>query len=308
MTSRRFTAGPRTVDTARGAVECALDGEGPAVVALHGAMGGWDQAALLAETIGAPGFRTIAVSRPGYLGTPLRREAGPEAQADLLAALLDALGVRRAAVMAVSGGGPAALHFAIRHPERCWGLVLVSTTGGPVTERLPLRFHLLRWLRRSPRLLRWMERRAAARDPEHAARRSIPDVELRRRTLADREAGVLLRRLLADAGSRLTERLPGTLHDVAISRATSYALEAVRVPTLVVHGGSDRVVPFAAHGGVLASRIPGARLVTATDGDHVFVFTHRALVQGEVEAFLRAHAPRDEAPGAGTVSPRTTGT
>ena len=293
MTASRFAAGPRIVNTARGVVECAVDGEGPTILALHGAMGGWDQAALLAETIGVPAFRYVAVSRPGYLGTPPLREApGPEAEADGLAALLDALGAPDAAVMAVSGGGPAALHFALRHPERCWGLILVSTTGGPVTGPLPLRFHLLRWLHRSPRLLRWMERRAAARDPEHAARRSIPDAELRRRTLADAEAGPLFRRLLSGAKTRLAERLPGTLHDVAVSRARAYALEDVRVPTLVIHGGSDRVAPFAEHGRVLAQRIPGARLVTAPDGDHVFVFTHRALVRGEVAAFLQMHAPR----------------
>ena len=288
--------------TARGPVECAIDGDGPAVLALHGAMGGWDQAALLAETIGAPGFRTVAVSRPGYLGTPLLPEAGPEAQADQLAALLDALAVPRAAVMAVSGGGPAALHFALRHPDRCWALVLVSTTGGRVAGRLPLRFHLLRGLRRSPRLLRWMEGRAAARDPEAAARRSIPDDDLRRRTLADPEAGPLFRRLLAGAATRLPSRLPGTLHDVAVTRAHAYPLEAVRAPTLVVHGGGDRVVPFAEHGRVLASRIPGAQLVTAPDGDHVFVFTHRALVRNEVGRFLRAHAPPDAAAGVGPTS------
>jgi len=41
-------------------------------------------------------MRVIAVSRPGYLGTPLADGETPEAQADLYAALLDTLGIARA--------------------------------------------------------------------------------------------------------------------------------------------------------------------------------------------------------------------
>jgi pimeloyl-ACP methyl ester carboxylesterase len=69
-------------------------GEGPAVLALHGAMGGYDQGLILARTIGPPGYRFVSVSRPGYLGTPLCAGRTPEEQADLLAHLLDALGIR----------------------------------------------------------------------------------------------------------------------------------------------------------------------------------------------------------------------
>jgi pimeloyl-ACP methyl ester carboxylesterase len=283
---------PTTIPTARGPVECLVGGEGTSVVLiLHGAMGGWDQSALLMHTIGEPGYRTIAVSRPGYLGTPLDAGRTPEAQADLLAALLEALGIPRAAVIAVSGGGPSAIHFALRHSDRCWALVLVSTAGGPVTTPLPLRFHLLKALGHFAWFRRRLGRRGA-RDPEASARRSIPDPELRRRTLADPDTGPLFRRLTASSAERVAERLPGTLNDVAVTRSYDYPLEALRVPTLVVHGGADRVVPFADHGRTLASRIPGARLVTASDGGHVFIFTHRRLVQPAVCPFLREHAPR----------------
>ena len=80
------------IQTSRGGVEITDTGEGPAVLTLHGAMGGHDQSELLAETIGPRGHRYVNVSRPGYLGTPLASGPSPEAQADLLAALLDALG------------------------------------------------------------------------------------------------------------------------------------------------------------------------------------------------------------------------
>ncbi|HSD21220.1 MAG TPA: hypothetical protein VLC54_14340, partial [Anaeromyxobacter sp.] len=94
---------PTIVSTRRGPVECAVSGEGPAVLALHGAMGGYDQGLLLARTVGAPGFRYVAISRPGYLGTSLALGKTPEEQANLYRDVLDALGIREVAVMAVSG-------------------------------------------------------------------------------------------------------------------------------------------------------------------------------------------------------------
>jgi pimeloyl-ACP methyl ester carboxylesterase len=282
-------AAPAVVATARGPVEYAVSGDGPAVLALHGAMGGWDQSLMLMKAVGEPGYRTIAVSRPGYLGTPLASGRSPEEQADLCAGLLDTLGVARVCAMAVSGGGPAAIHFALRHPERCWGLVLVSTCGGKVTERLPVAFHMLKYLGR----FRWFTdsmRRRVANDPDAQARASIPDPELRERTLADPVAGPLFRELNSSTMDLIPQRLPGTLNDVRVTRSLDYRLEDIRVPTLVVHGGADRLVPFDQHGRASAGRIPGAELVTDSSGDHVFIYTHHALVQPRVAAFMKTHA------------------
>ena len=55
----------------------------------------------------------------------LPADASPEAQADAHACLLDALGIPNAAVVGVSAGGPSAMQFAIRHPQRTAALVLL---------------------------------------------------------------------------------------------------------------------------------------------------------------------------------------
>lgn len=282
---------PSMVRTSRASVEYATEGDGPAMLALHGAMGGWDQSLILSHTVGAPAFRTIALSRPGYLGTALDAGHSPEAQADLYAETLDALSVTTAAAVAVSGGGPSAIHFALRHPDRCWGLVLISTCGTRVEGRLPMMFQLLMLLRRWPALLEAMARRMASADLEQRASRSIPDPEQRARTLADPEAGPLFRALLESTPREMARRLVGTRNDVLITRGREYPLEEIRVPTLVVHGTLDRVVPYVPHARLLAGRIPGAELLAVEKGDHASIFTHRRLVQPTVAAFLNRHAP-----------------
>jgi pimeloyl-ACP methyl ester carboxylesterase len=281
---------PTIVNTRRGPVEYAAYGEGPTVLALHGAMGGYDQSLILANTIGESGYRFVALSRPGYLGTPLSLGRTAEEQADVLADVLDALRIRRAGMMVVSGGGPAAIQFALRHRDRCWGLVLASTCGGRVRERIPFGFKVMKFLARWP----WFEariRRKAERDPEGAARRSVADPAVRARLLADPEAGQLFRALCTSTLDRMALRLDGTENDILVSRTTDYPLEQIAVPTLVIHGTADRLVPFDQHGNVLASRIPGAELLAIDGGEHVSIFTHRNEVKARVSRFLRQHAP-----------------
>lgn len=284
---------PRLFDTTHGPVEVARmgagTGSGPALLALHGGMGGCDQGLLLARAIRAApgGFDVIAPSRPGYLGTPLAGRASPEAQADLYAALLDTLGIARTVVAAVSAGGPGALAFAARHRERCAGVVLVSacTRRLHVPERVRARLPVMRVVARVPGLpgvMEWMTRR----QPERAARASILDAAECARTLADPEAGPLMRALQESVFRHMGRRLPGTQVDVnqltALPEAPSWRVE---VPVLAIHGTGDRVVPFE-HAERLCAAVPSAALLPIAGGEHVCLFTHMAGVQAAVGDFL----------------------
>lgn len=282
---------PVVIPTALGAVECAVWGEGPVVLALHGAMGGYDQSVMLARAaVEDCGFQFVAVSRPGYLGTPLGEATAPERQADLCAALLDALGIRQAAVLAISGGGQCALQFALRHAGRCWGLVLVSACTAQLRVRLPLRFHLLKLMARLP----WLTARLcekAAQYPEESARRAIRDAELCRRTLADPVAGPMLTELQLSTMENMPGRLPGTQNDVVQSRRPfEYPVEQIVAPVLLVHGTVDEVVPFS-DSRSLAGRLPRAELLALEGGPHVGLFTHLHEIRGRVRPFLEGHRP-----------------
>ncbi len=282
---------PKILQTPRGPVEYAEYGEGPAILCLHGAMGGYDQSLLLARTVGGEGYRFIGVSRPGYLRTPLKSGKTSEEQADLLADLLDTLGVKKTAVMAVSGGGPNAIHFALRHRERCWGLVLVSTTGEVVDTPIPFAFQVFKLIARIPWFSTMMKKKAG-KDPDKAARPSIADPAVRARTLKDPQAGPLLMELILSTFDRMHLRLTGTENDIRVTQTTDFPLEKVAVPTLVIHGTADRMVPFEKHGKVLGERIPGAELLTIEGGEHVSIFTNREEAKKRVRKFLRANAPK----------------
>ena len=58
------------------------------------------------------------------------------------------------------------------------------------------------------------------------------------------------------------------------------------VPTLVVHGDADRIVPFAASGQRTAKLIKGARLAVVKDGPHAVSWTHADEVNAELVSFL----------------------
>src|SRR2546428_8619028 len=64
-------------------------------------------------------------------------------------------------------------------------------------------------------------------------------------------------------------------------------LARVQVPTLVIHGDADRIVPFPASGQRTAKLVQGARLVVVKDGPHCISWTHADEVNAALLSFLR---------------------
>jgi len=79
-------------------------------------------------------------------------------------------------------------------------------------------------------------------------------------------------------------------------------LTRIDVPTLVIHGDADRILPISASGLRTAKLIKGSRLVVVKDGPHCITWTHADEVNGELVDFLgkgvakrAVSAPRKEA-------------
>lgn len=121
-----LAAGSRVVATASGPTEIAEAGDGPPVLVIHGAAGGYDMGLRVGQDVVGDGFHIVAPSRFGYLRTPMPATASHDAQAEALSSLLDALAIPRAVVMAVSAGAQSATRLALRHPERVQALVLIT--------------------------------------------------------------------------------------------------------------------------------------------------------------------------------------
>ena len=277
---------PKSVATPQGVVEYAEFGEGPPVIALHGAMGGYDQSAILARTVLPAGFRVLAVSRPGYLGTPLTSGKTPEAQADLLAALLDALSIDCAVVVAISGGGPTAIHFALSHCARCRGLVLCSTVSRANTFRIPFRFQILKFLARLPFVAARM-RESTINNLDQAARRSVTNTACLRNLKADPQAWAHFGELTLSTFDRMAQRIDGSENDFRITQTYEYPLEEIAVPALIVHGTDDPFVNFEEHAETAHRRIPQAELLMLAGGEHAAIFTHRETVRQRLAQFLK---------------------
>lgn len=103
--------------TVRGPIECRLTGAGPVVMILKG--GHSSRATSLGhELLADYGFTVLEPSRPGYDGTPAAVGRSAQHAADAMAALLDALGIERASLVAISAAGHTGIELARRHPER----------------------------------------------------------------------------------------------------------------------------------------------------------------------------------------------
>ena len=273
------------IETELGRIEYVEFGEGPAVVCIHGAMGGYDQSVILAQTVADAGYRFIAISRPGYLGTPLSSGETPRQQADLIAALLGMLKINRAGVLAISGGGPAAIEFAIHNPALCSGLVLISTCAEKTENKTPFSFKIM------TALVRWnwfadMVKNKATKNMKAMAGRSIQDPEILEKTVNDKDTWPLFCQLLLSTFDRMDKRMAGTKNDIQITRSCIYDLEKLTAPTLIIHGTKDPMLNFKKQTGVYMSRLPNAELLAVEGGEHVAIFTHREMVSGNVNLFM----------------------
>jgi 2-hydroxy-6-oxonona-2,4-dienedioate hydrolase len=284
----RVSTGSRIAQTACGPIEYASAGEGEPVLVVHGAGGGYDQGMDIAGGLAAGGFRVIAVSRFGYLRTPLPADGSAEAQADAHACLLDALGIRRAAIFGASAGAPSSMQFALRHPERCAALVLlvpaayVPRPGGASSVTPPagagfffdtaLRWDFLFWaaIRVAPRILIG----SILGTPAEVVDRASPEEQARVRTMLDHILPVSVRRL-------------GLVNDAAVVPGLPrYALERIAAPTLVTSTADDR---YGTYDGAryTAEHIADARFIGYPTGGHLLV-GHQKEGMKEIAAFLKS--------------------
>jgi pimeloyl-ACP methyl ester carboxylesterase len=249
-------------------------GRGPAVQLIMGQgmslEAGWRTAAVLSTRFRVLAFDNRDVGRSGrsllpYMVAQMARDA---------IAVLDAAGERRAHVYGVSLGGMVAQEVALRYGDRVDSLVLGATTpGGP--GAIPA----------DPEVLTFFAR-VGAMGSEEAEWAAVPySYGLRtRRHHGDRIAEDIARRLV-HAPDAL-----GYLHQVAAAAAhrTQGRLGEIAAPTLVVHGGQDKL-QSPSNAQLLADAIGGAQLTIWPEAAHLYV-TDEPAADVEVAEFLERQA------------------
>jgi len=283
-----------TIQTDKGPVEIGRNGSGPPVLFVHGTPGGADSSLVMGGFLAAAGFEVIAPSRPGYLGTPLAGRETVDQQADLLAALLDALGHERAGVVTWSGGGPSGYRLSVLHRERVRALVpfaAVSKRYEPPSVGVEER------LMEKTGFGNWVLRFVVAHAPKSTVTATLgAEGDLSKDQLKELVAEVMENEherdvVLTMAGvvADYEHRKAGVENDLGeFAKIESLQLERITAPTLVVVGSADIDVP-PEHSDYAAATIAGADKIVMDGGTHLSLFAHAdaASVQERVVAQLR---------------------
>jgi 2-hydroxy-6-oxonona-2,4-dienedioate hydrolase len=286
----RIATGSQIAETRCGPIEYAATGEGLPVLVVHGAGGGFDQGLELAAAFARDGFRIIAVSRFGYLRTPLPADASAAAQADAHVCLLDALNIPRAVVVGVSAGGPSTLQFALRHPDRTAAMVLLvpgvyapgTNHVGPARMSRATAFLIDSTLRSD--FIFW----AGTKLAHDAFIRSVlgtpPEVVARAPAGEQARLDEVLAEILPVRPRRL-----GLLNDATVvSSQRRTELETITAPTLVISAADDLYGTFEP-ARYTAAHVPHARFIGYPSGGHMLV-GRSAEVAAEVAAFVSRSA------------------
>lgn len=238
-------------------------GEGPRVLVTQGGwIGNWELWKLPAEMLSRRGWRVIAFDHRGSgASTAPVEEISLESMVDDLFAVMDHCGVERAVLAGESMGSLVVERAAVRAPERFSHLIVVG--GAARFPRTPPKRAFSAGLKyQYATTLKLFVRLAT---PERGAGRTI------------REWGLSFLRLATpDAARRLFDVLAGADQRNTVRRIT--------VPTMVIHGTADLIVPFF-FGKELAKLIPGATFVSLPWVGHVPTMTRPDEICRAIEEF-----------------------
>ncbi len=227
--------------TQNGPIEYTLKGQGQVILVLHGMSQDCKGDAGYDAFIQS-GFSMLTPSRPGYGRTPASVGQTPEAAATSMVGLLDALSVKKAHVMAISGGGPTGLYLAARHGDRVRRLALVSAMARPWQDKR--RYEQVKRMYSSKSYaIMWSGLKvSSALFPRMTAKRTLALFSTHSpadfmRNLTREEIKELLRLYQSRASAA------GALIDLK-GPPDAPMLREIRIPTLISHSREDGSVDF----------------------------------------------------------------
>jgi pimeloyl-ACP methyl ester carboxylesterase len=256
-----------------GDIEYLLEGEGPTVLISHGVTGGVDQGIGLAQAYFGGGYQLIYISRFGYLKSTMPKEASAKLQAAAYNELIDYLGIKNVYILGNSAGGPSASYFAIDYPNKCRGLILLSSAvpGAKVSSPPDFIFQ--------SDFLYWFTTKLAGRGLMNMF---VPP------TIAKKLTKQQTSKLMDDvfmAALPISKRSKGVLFDNKVSTPSvdTIPFEQIKPPTLIIHAEDDPAPPISG-ARKIAEKVNGSNLVVF-NGGHLILY-HEEDIQGEIKKFV----------------------
>ncbi len=216
----------------------------------------------------------VAIDRPGYGGSTRTEGRSVADVAPIVRAVLDELGVDRAAVYGNSGGGPHTLATAALLPERISRAVVMAgmaPVGRPDldyfdTQTALMRDEMLAALE-GPEASRDFLRRLEQENPGNAWTAVLTDGDLR----VAGEVGAITESVIEtlDAREASTRLEDGYVDDMqAFASPWGFALESIAVPVQLLQGTDDLMVP-PVHAAWFRDHVPGASLQVLLGHGHL---------------------------------------
>lgn len=255
-----------TMTTAEGQQVHFVDhgGDGPVVVLLHSFL---MDASMWAPQVEAfdGGYRLIAVDERGHGETPAEQPFDHWDVARDTLAVLDHLGVDRAAVIGTSQGGFVALRMALLAPHRITALAVLGTSAEPEDEQIAAAYHQLAevWISQGP----------------DTVIQAVADI-----CLGEYDPSDWTPKWRAVEGERLRLIMNALVdRDGVLDR-----IGEIDVPVLVLHGTADLAYAVS-KAETIVKALPKAELVTVEGGAHFLSLTHADAVNPHLKRFLSAH-------------------
>ncbi len=169
-----------------------------------------------------------------------------------LKALLDELGIEKAVIGGLSMGGYVALAFAARYPEAVQGLILCNTRAVGDNEQAREGRHAT-------------AQKALDEGMDGIAEGMLPKMISEKSALAHADLSMFVHNLMA---RQSPEAVAAAARGMAIRQDRTPMLSTIKVPTLVITGSADTLIP-PAESEAMAAKIPGSELVVIPDVAHL---------------------------------------
>ena len=255
-------------------------GQGPALVMIHGGLGGGEGSAAMVEhhaSILARHFRVIFYDRRGA-GKSESPEEGYslEGYTEDLHSLLLQLNVAQAHILGSSAGGPIAMQFALEHPGMTETLILINTMS---------------YCQEGERAVRQQELEQIL-----VAQASSGDTAAISNALEDRWPGLSRReparfQALLESSPEQVDAIAKTLQSyLDIGDSLESRLAELTMPALIVHGDADSRIPLHL-GRQLQNSITSSELYIIPGAEHGLLSNEPRAVRNLILQFLERFAP-----------------